>query len=129
MNFECVNLKSMKVPFRNKVFYVCDLDGCTNKNCKEETQESKKEYTRITNRDFKVGDRVRIRQWDDMANEFGVNGIFDFIQVSKHFTPRMKFLCGKECIITAKYNGIISLKFEEDVDAPFKFSVGMVEHI
>ena len=44
--------------------------------------------------EFKVGDRVRIRQWDDMAREFGVND--GCINVECSFVKGMNHLCGKQ---------------------------------
>lgn len=44
---------------------------------------------------YNVGDKVTIRQWDDMAAEFGLDGFGD-INVSKtFFTKRMKQYCGQ----------------------------------
>lgn len=47
---------------------------------------------------FKVGDRVRIRAWDDMANEFG-RDVFGNIECKLSFVPQMKHLCGREYMI------------------------------
>ena len=44
--------------------------------------------------EFKVGDRVRIRQWDDMEKEFGLNE-FGSIDCEYMFTKDMKEFCGK----------------------------------
>ena len=43
---------------------------------------------------YNVGDEVTIRQWDDMAAEFGLDGFGD-INVSKTFTESMKQYCGQ----------------------------------
>lgn len=43
---------------------------------------------------YNVGDRVTIRQWDDMAAEFGLN-VFGGIKVPKTFTMYMKKYCGQ----------------------------------
>jgi hypothetical protein len=43
---------------------------------------------------YNVGDRVTIRQWDDMAAEFGLN-VFGDIKVPKAFTEFMKKYCGQ----------------------------------
>lgn len=44
---------------------------------------------------YNVGDRVTIRQWDDMAAEFGLN-VFGDIKVPKaYFTEPMRKYCGK----------------------------------
>ena len=42
---------------------------------------------------YNVGDKVTIRQWDDMAAEFGLNGSGE-IKVPKFFTEPMKQYCG-----------------------------------
>lgn len=65
---------------------------------------------------FKVGDKVRIRQWDDMAKEFGVN--YGFINVGTNmFTYDMKYLCGKIAIIKATgANNLVRLEFKGNVD-------------
>lgn len=42
-----------------------------------------------------IGDVLRIRQWDDMADEFGVDSYGD-IPCSSVFTKHMKSLCGKQ---------------------------------
>lgn len=43
---------------------------------------------------IKVGDRVRIREWDDMAQEFGIDEDGD-IKTKCFFTRRMKQFCGE----------------------------------
>lgn len=53
---------------------------------------------------FKVGDRVRIRQWDDMVKEFGlIDGYsIPFTKTCKTmFVDDMKHLCGRTAIITS----------------------------
>lgn len=42
--------------------------------------------------DINVGDRLVIREWDDMAEEYGMVG--DSIDVPYRFTLAMKYLCG-----------------------------------
>lgn len=44
--------------------------------------------------EIKVGDKVRIREWDDMAKEFGVYEDGD-IKTKYYFTKEMKKYCGK----------------------------------
>ena len=43
---------------------------------------------------LKVGDKVTIRQWDDMAEEFGVDYDGD-IKCKNIFIPDMRKYCGK----------------------------------
>ena len=47
-------------------------------------------------REFNIGDRCRIRQWDDMEQEFGVIDESGTIDIEFGFTKGMKRLCGKE---------------------------------
>lgn len=54
---------------------------------------------------FKVGDKVVIREWDDMKRQFGVLG--DVIQCRSLFAPSMRCLCGKEFVITKIENSVI----------------------
>lgn len=49
-----------------------------------------------------VGERVRIRQWDDMADEFGFDAAG--IPCASFFVNDMKHLCGKEFTVTAVSN-------------------------
>ena len=43
---------------------------------------------------YKVGDRVRIREWDDMEKEFGLDDFGD-IKCSGPFTSEMEEFCGR----------------------------------
>lgn len=43
---------------------------------------------------FKSGDVVRIRDWDDMVEEFGIE--YGEIKCDARFTEEMRYLCGKE---------------------------------
>ena len=50
--------------------------------------------------DFCVGDLVRIRDWDDLANEFYVDDDGDIcVDDGMWFTSSMRYLCGREFII------------------------------
>lgn len=44
---------------------------------------------------YKVGDIVQIRQWDDMAEEFGTTIHGSIACRSWHFVEEMKKYCGK----------------------------------
>ena len=57
---------------------------------------------------FKPGDRVVIRDWDDMANEYGVETFDGFQSInittaSCYFTEGMLDLCGTSHIVTQIY--------------------------
>lgn len=43
---------------------------------------------------YKVGDKITIRQWEDMEKEFGLTS-YGAIRTPLYFTKGMKFLCGK----------------------------------
>ena len=43
---------------------------------------------------YNIGDKVTIRQWEDMESEFGLNE-FGKIKVPKAFTESMKQYCGQ----------------------------------
>ena len=47
--------------------------------------------------DIHKGDTVRIREWEDMASEFGCNR--DVIKCRFQFIEEMKDLCGKELVV------------------------------
>jgi hypothetical protein len=48
---------------------------------------------------FKVGDRVRIRAWDDMVKEFGTDAGEAIPCGDEFFVPAMRHLCGREASI------------------------------
>lgn len=58
----------------------------------------------------KVGDWVRIRQWDDMAAEYGLNE-FETILVPLGFTNTMREFCGHWGRITRVYGCSYDIKF------------------
>ena len=78
---------------------------------------------------YKSGDKVKIRQWDDMALEFGVDDDGD-IQMPVYFIKEMEQFCGK--IVTIKSLNV-SLDEEEyyeimeDTEQAFWFSDDMFE--
>lgn len=59
---------------------------------------------------YKVGDWVRIRQWDDMAAEYGLNE-FETILVPLGFTDTMREFCGHWGRITRVYGCSYDIKF------------------
>ena len=79
--------------------------------------------------DFKIGDRVIFRQWDDMAAEFGTDSGRD-IKCRKGFTHSMRPLCGTTATITElnssgtvklcdfDYDGMVSWWYSVDMIAP-----------
>lgn len=60
----------------------------------------------MTKRSFEVGDLVRVREWDDMVQEYGCSnyddGHYVIITPSQvSFVPDMQFMCGREFVIGA----------------------------
>lgn len=83
--------------------------------------------------EFKVGDKVRIRQWDDMVEEFGLNS-FNQIYTVPNFTQSMKPLCGQIATIIAfgrtfNETPFVELKFNKtELDTDWNFySIDMLE--
>ena len=79
---------------------------------------------------FNVGDRVMIREFDDMKEEFGVNE-YGEIKCRFTFTESMKYLCGKIGTITdVSYSGNYAISFDDETDASYwSISDDMLEHI
>lgn len=78
------------------------------------TPVKKRVYT-DADRNFKVGDRVVVRDWDDMVKEYGVDSWGD-INKDNQFVERMKPLCGRTATVTCVENGFISQKVKVDFD-------------
>lgn len=68
------------------------------------TPIEKKGYT-DADRNFKVGDRVVVRDWDDMVAEYGVSKWGD-IPKDSQFTNSMKHLCGRTATVKRVENRI-----------------------
>lgn len=78
--------------------------------------------------EFKVGDRVRIKSWEQMEKEFGKD-CFESINCIPRFIEDMKHLCGKTATIDEICNYNIKLKdWSGDSDGPYWFfSMDMIE--
>ena len=78
---------------------------------------------------FKVGDRVRIRAWDDMANEYGVDRIGD-IRTIVNFVRGMEHLCGRIATITEMNDVKCKLNFDDKSgDIGWLYCTQMIENI
>lgn len=64
---------------------------------------------------YNVGDRVVIREWDDMEEEYGLTFSSD-INCNCIFAKGMRYLCGREFTIKALDERDGSVEFEEDDD-------------
>ena len=72
---------------------------------------------------FKVSDRVRVRQWEEMAKEFEVDSDGDIeIPGENSFVRKMKSLCGKEFAITE-----IDGKFISGLSCGYVITPSMIE--
>lgn len=78
------------------------------------TEIPKKVFT-DADRNFKVGDRVVVRDWDDMAKEYGVDRWGD-ISKDSQFTSSMKHLCGRTATVKAVKQGFRHKIVEVDFD-------------
>ena len=80
---------------------------------------------------FKVGELVRIRQWDDMEKEFGLT-MLGSISCQCCFTDEMKPLCGKYAeIVRLDKDGRVGLKFFncDDLNTGWAYSTDMIEKV
>lgn len=76
---------------------------------------------------FRVGDRVRIRQWNDMARQFPVED--GTIQTTVGFVPNMRRFCGMQGVIqTILSGGCVEFAPGSPLyDAPWAFDTDMIE--
>ena len=79
---------------------------------------------------FKVGELVRIRQWDDMEKEFGVDSE-GYIDSCVSFVPPMQPLCGKYAEIVRLNGSRVDLKFFncDDLSKGWNYSTDMIEKV
>lgn len=77
-------------------------------------------------KDFKVGDLVVIRDWDDMMSEYG-EGRYGGVNCLFSFTTEMKYLCGKTAVITG-FREKTDSRFPEDKEVLLEFVDGPKEH-
>lgn len=77
-------------------------------------------------REFHVGDKCRIRQWEDMEAEFGLN-VAGNIQCKFRFTNPMRPLCGRSFTISAISGG--DYYSEEGTEDGWNISADMLELI
>lgn len=88
----------------------------------------------MSNNDFKVGDIVQIRFWEDMEEEFGLNG-FGTIKCRAGFTKAMRSICGTVVQINhiePKGNMIFDLTYEtknKDIFRSFWITSDMIRRL
>lgn len=75
----------------------------------------------MANRNFKVGDKLRIREWEDMKSEFGIeDGV---IQCSYDFVFEMRYMCGRDFTISAIRDGIFCSKEGIEKEGKYRWNI------
>ena len=79
--------------------------------------ETKTKVFTDADRNFKVGDRVVVRDWDDMAKEYGADK-WGNIPKDSQFTDGMRHLCGRTATVKSVENGtgyrvIVKVDFDD----------------
>jgi len=79
---------------------------------------------------YKVGDRVRIRQWENMKGEFGLDE-WGNIRTRVEFVDSMRPLCGLKAIIRCVRGDYIYLEFPDrkGLNADWNYSIDMLEPV
>lgn len=75
---------------------------------------------------YKVGDRVRIREWDDMEKEFGLYSDGD-IKCECTFTRSMKEFCGRVGTVCVCFDTHYRINFDGE-EKGWNFSDDMIDH-
>ena len=77
---------------------------------------------------FEVGDKVRIREWDDMKAEFGPDSCDDIKTPFYYYIKNMRQYCGKKTTIEGvwddysyRLSGCDMYKFTDDMLIPYEF--------
>ena len=78
-------------------------------------------------REFKVGDHLRIRKWEDMEAEFGINQFGD-IPCEAMFTRYMRDLCGMEFHVDRKNNYNKYFDYIHKIFSDWSISGDMLEY-
>lgn len=77
-------------------------------------------------RDFNIGDEVVIRDWDDMAQEFGLQ-TDGSIRCHLFFVTKMKDLCGRHfTIVSVSPSGAVIL---DPKPGRWNISTDMIRHV
>lgn len=78
---------------------------------------------------FKIGNIVKIRSWEDMAEEFGTTGFESTITCKYYFTYAMKPLCGAYAEIIKIDGDIVELRFFNGIknEGNYTISFDMIE--
>jgi len=91
------------------------------------TPVKKRVYT-DADRNFKVGDRVVVRDWGDMLKEYGATE-GGTIHCRFGFTDTMRHLCGRTATVTDANKGCIKVDFDDKSgDTIWSYSSDMFKH-
>lgn len=89
-------------------------------------------------REISLGDQVRIRQWDEMTEEFGLSrrgGYPPYIRVAPGtvFVSEMRDLCGKTATVSQITKERVTLKFSSETRRLYRtcwtYTPGMLEPV
>lgn len=75
--------------------------------------------------DIKIGDRLRVREWEDMAEEFGYEGCD--IACDLTFTQDMEYMCGMPFTVEAISSDMRRFFSEEGIEEHWSISADMLE--
>lgn len=81
--------------------------------------------------EFKIGDRVRIRKWEDMEKEFRTD-LYRGIMMKGCwcFAKGMRHLCGREAVITEICDQRVELDFDNKTgDIDWNYTTDMIEKV
>ena len=79
--------------------------------------------------DFTPGDVVVIRDWDDMEQEFGLDG-YGNVKCRCTFTTEMRRFCGQRVIIKSvnERGAVRFVDYPADVMGCYNYSTDMIRH-
>lgn len=81
------------------------------------------------NTTFKNGDRVIIRDWDAMEEQYGIDSCDDSINCKFHFVKGMMQYCGMEVTIASvDSDGGVHFNRGDLGFPPYNFSTDMIRH-
>lgn len=75
--------------------------------------------------DIIIGDRLRVREWEDMAEEFGYEG--DEIACDLTFTQDMEYMCGMPFTVEAISSDMRRFFSKEGIEEHWSISADMLE--
>lgn len=88
------------------------------------------ETTKVKDEIFEVGDKVVIKEWDEMVKEYGLSTYGDIKCHSCYFVQGMRKLCGEEAIITTVYPHRIELEFRNpNLKCRWTYTKEMIKHV